>query len=111
MIPTFDTLGKHIANYGIIILLLTIILKILISPLTYKSYLSTAKMRLLKPEVDKLNEKYPNQADAMKKQQAMMALYQERRRQPDGGMYPVADPVPDPDRDVPLLPGVDRVAR
>ena len=89
VIPTFDTLGKHIANYGIIILLLTIILKILISPLTYKSYLSTAKMRLLKPEVDKLNEKYPNQADAMKKQQAMMALYKSAGVNPMGGCIPL----------------------
>ena len=89
VIPTFDTLGKHIANYGIIILLLTIILKILISPLTYKSYLPTAKMRLLKPEVDKLNEKYPNQADAMKKQQAMMALYKSAGVNPMGGCIPL----------------------
>ena len=49
VIPTFDTLGAHIANYGIIILILTLIVKILISPLTYKSYLSSAKMWLLKP--------------------------------------------------------------
>ena len=89
VIPTFDTLGKHIANYGIIILLLTIILKILISPLTYKSYLSTAKMRLLKPEVDKLNEKYPNQADAMKKQQEVMALYSQYGVSPMGGCLPM----------------------
>lgn len=66
VIPTFDFLGKYIANYGLIILLLTIFIKIIISPLTYKSYLSTAKMRLLKPEMDKINEKYPKQEDAMK---------------------------------------------
>ncbi len=89
VIPTFDTLGKHIANYGLIILLLTIILKVLISPLTYKSYLSTAKMRLLKPEIDKLNQKYPNQADAMKKQQAMMALYKSAGVNPMGGCIPL----------------------
>ena len=57
VIPTFDFLGKYIANYGLIILLLTIFIKIIISPLTYKSYLSTAKMRLLKPEMDKINDK------------------------------------------------------
>ena len=89
VIPTFDFLGKYIANYGLIILLLTIFIKIIISPLTYKSYLSTAKMRLLKPEMDKINEKYPKQEDAMKKQQAMMALYKSAGVNPMGGCLPL----------------------
>lgn len=94
VIPTFDTLGAHIANYGIIILILTLIVKILISPLTYKSYLSSAKMRLLKPEVDKLNEKYPKPEDAMKKQQAMMALYKSAGANPMGGCLPLLIQLP-----------------
>lgn len=89
VIPTFDFLGKYIANYGIIILLLTIFIKILLSPLTYKSYLSTAKMRLLKPDIDKLNEKYPKPEDAMKKQQAMLALYKSAGANPMGGCLPL----------------------
>lgn len=94
VIPTFDTLGAHIANYGIIILILTLIVKILISPLTYKSYLSSAKMRLLKPEVDKLNEKYPKPEDALKKQQAMMALYKSASVNPMGGCIPLLIQLP-----------------
>ena len=89
VIPTFDFLGKYISNYGIIILLLTIFIKILLSPLTYKSYLSTAKMRLLKPDIDKLNEKYPKPEDAMKKQQAMLALYKSAGANPMGGCLPL----------------------
>ena len=89
VIPVFDFLGKFISNYGIIILLLTIFIKILIAPLTYKSYLSTAKMRLLKPDIDKLNEKYPKQEDAMKKQQAVMQLYKSAGVNPMGGCLPL----------------------
>jgi len=74
VIPVFDFLSKYISSYGIIILILTIMLKLVTSPLTYKSYLSTAKMRLLKPEVDAINAKYPKPEDAMKKQQATMDL-------------------------------------
>ena len=94
VIPTFDILGKFIHNYGIIILLLTIIIKVLISPLTYKSYLSTAKMRLLKPEVDQLNAKYPKPEDAMKKQQAMMTLYRSAGVNPMGGCLPLLIQLP-----------------
>lgn len=94
VIPTFDILGKFIHNYGIIILLLTIIIKVLISPLTYKSYLSTAKMRLLKPEMDQLNAKYPKPEDAMKKQQAMMTLYRNAGVNPMGGCLPLLIQLP-----------------
>lgn len=89
VIPTFDILGKFISNYGIIILIMTIIIKIIISPLTYKSYLSSAKMRLLKPDIDKLNEKYPKPDDALKKQQAMMELYRTAGANPMGGCLPL----------------------
>ncbi len=89
VIPVFDFLGKYIANYGLIILLLTIFIKIIIAPLTYKSYLSSAKMRLLKPDIDALNAKYPDQKDAMKKQQAIMTLYKEAGVSPMGGCLPL----------------------
>lgn len=89
VIPLFDFLGKFISNYGIIILILTIIIKIIIAPLTYKSYLSTAKMRLLKPEMDELAAKYPKQEDAMKKQQAVMELYKKAGVSPMGGCIPM----------------------
>ena len=89
VIPVFDFLGSYIANFGIVILILTVLIKLLIFPLTYKSYLSTAKMRLLKPEIDKLNEKYPRKEDAMKKQQAMMQLYKSAGVNPMGGCLPM----------------------
>ncbi len=89
IIPCFDFLGKFISNYGLVILLMTIFIKLLISPLTIKSYASSAKMQVLKPEIDKLNQKYPNEKDAMKKQQAMMDLYQKAGVSPMGGCLPM----------------------
>ena len=89
IIPCFDFLGKFISNYGIVILLMTLLIKLLISPLTIKSYKSTARMQVIKPEIDKLNEKYPNEKDAMKKQQAMMDLYQKAGISPMGGCLPM----------------------
>lgn len=89
VIPVFDFLGSYIANFGIVILILTVLIKLLIFPLTYKSYLSTARMRLLKPDIDKLNEKYPRKEDAMKKQQAMMQLYKSAGVNPMGGCLPM----------------------
>ena len=89
IIPVFDWLGKFMTNYGLIILVLTIILKIVLSPLTYKSYISQAKMRILAPDIAKLNEKYPNQEDAMKKQQKMMELYKQAGASPFGGCLPM----------------------
>ena len=62
-------------NYGIIILILTVLLKIVLFPIAYKTYMSSAKMRVLKPEIDEIGKKFPQQEDAMKKQQATMALY------------------------------------
>ena len=89
IIPCFDLLGRFISNYGLVILLMTLIIKLLLSPLTIKSYKSTAKMQVIKPEVDKLNEKYPNEKDAMKKQQAMMELYRKAGISPMGGCLPM----------------------
>jgi len=89
VILVFDMLNKFISNYGIIILILTILIKIVLSPLTIKSYLSSAKMRVLKPEIDKINAKYPKQEDAMKKQQETMALYSKTGISMFGGCLPM----------------------
>ncbi len=89
IIPCFDFLGRFISNYGIVILLMTLLIKLILSPLTVKSYKSSAKMQVLKPEMDKLNEKYPDQKDAMKKQQAMMDLYSKAGVSPMGGCLPM----------------------
>ena len=89
IIPIFDFLGKFISNYGLIILLLTLIIKVVIMPLTIKSYKSSAKMQAVKPEIDKINAKYPNEKDAMKKQQATMELYQRAGISPMGGCLPM----------------------
>ena len=89
IIPCFNLLGKFISNYGLIILLMTILIKIVISPLTLKSYKSSAKMQVLKPEIEQLNKKYPNEKDAMKKQQATMELYRKAGISPMGGCLPM----------------------
>ena len=89
IIPCFDLLGRFISNYGIVILIMTILIKLLLTPLTIKSYKSTAKMQVLKPEIDKLNQKYPDQKDAMKKQQATMELYRKAGISPMGGCLPM----------------------
>ena len=89
IIPCFDLLGRFISNYGIVILIMTLLIKLLLSPLTIKSYKSTAKMQVMKPELDKLNEKYPDQKDAMKKQQATMELYRKAGISPMGGCLPM----------------------
>ncbi len=89
IIPIFDWLGKFMSNYGLIILVLTIIIKVVLSPLTYKSYISQAKMRILAPDIAKINEKYPNQEDAIKKQQKTMELYRQAGANPMGGCLPM----------------------
>lgn len=88
IIPIFNWLGGFINSYGLIILLLTLIIKIGLFPLTYKSYLSSAKMRVLKPQVDALNEKFPKGKE-MEKQQAVMALYKRAGASPMGGCLPM----------------------
>ena len=89
IIPSFDFLGRFISNYGIVILLMTLLIKLIISPLTIKSYKSSAKMQVIKPEMDKINAKYPNEKDAMKKQQATMELYRKAGISPMGGCLPM----------------------
>lgn len=89
IINCFDFLNGFISNYGIIILLMTIFIKLVISPLTLKSYISSAKMRVLKPEIDKINQKYPRKEDAMKKQQETMALYSKTGVSVFGGCLPM----------------------
>ncbi|MBR5102710.1 MAG: membrane protein insertase YidC, partial [Muribaculaceae bacterium] len=89
IIPIFNWLGTFISNYGIIILLLTIIIKLILSPLTLKSYMSQAKMRILNPDIKEINEKYPGQENAMKRQQKTMALYKQAGASPFGGCLPM----------------------
>lgn len=89
VIPVFDWLGGYGWNYGIVILVLTIMLKIVLFPIAYKTYLSSAKMRVLKPEVDEINKKFPNKEDAMKKQQTVMALYKKAGANPASGCVPM----------------------
>jgi YidC/Oxa1 family membrane protein insertase len=88
IIPIFNFLRKYIDNFGIIILLLTIFIKSVLFPFTYKSYMSQAKMRVLKPEIDELNAKY-GQDKVMEKQQATMALYKKAGVNPMGGCLPM----------------------
>ena len=88
IIPLFNWLHRFIDNFGLIILLMTIIIKIVVMPLTNKSFLSSAKMSALKPEIEKINAKYPKQEDAMKKQQATMDLYKRAGVSPAGGCLP-----------------------
>ena len=89
IIPTFDLLRKSISNFGIIILIMTLLIKLVVFPFAYKSYSSSAKMQAIKPEIDKLNAKYPKQEDAMKKQQAQMDLYRRAGISPMGGCLPM----------------------
>ena len=89
IIPLFDFLHKFISNFGLIILLMTIFIKLVVLPFAYKSYSSSAKMQAIKPEIDKLSEKYPKQEDAMKKQQAQMDLYKRAGISPMGGCLPM----------------------
>ena len=89
VIPVFTWLGHYGWNYGIVILLLTIMLKIVLFPIAYRTYRSTAKMRVLKPEIDEISKKFPNKADSMKKQQATMALYKKAGVNPMAGCVPM----------------------
>lgn len=89
VIYIFNWLEKFISNYGIIILLLTLMIKLCLFPLTYKSYLSSAKMRVLKPQIDEISEKYKGKDKAMEKQKATMALYRKAGVNPMGGCLPM----------------------
>ncbi|MDX9772134.1 MAG: membrane protein insertase YidC [Bacteroidales bacterium] len=89
IIPIFNLLDNFIVSYGLIILILTLIIKIALFPLTHKSFISQAKMRVMKPMVDEIAKKYPKQDDAMKKQQATMELYKKAGVSPMGGCLPM----------------------
>ncbi len=89
VIYVFDWLGSYGWNYGIVILILTILIKIVLFPVAFKSYKSSAVMRVLKPEMDAINAKYPKEEDAMKKQQAVMALQRQAGASPTAGCIPM----------------------
>jgi len=86
--PVFNFLQGFIGNYGLIIILLTIVVRIIMSPLVYKSYLSSAKMKVLRPEMEELNAKYPGKENAMKRQQETMALQSKAGVSPLSGCIP-----------------------
>ena len=88
IINIFDFLSKFFSNYGLIIFLLTIIIKLALSPFTYKAYLSQAKMKVLKPEIDKITEKHKSK-DPMKAQQETMSFYRKAGVNPMGGCLPM----------------------
>ncbi|MDD6582994.1 MAG: membrane protein insertase YidC [Bacteroidales bacterium] len=89
ILPIFNWLEAYGISYGIIILILSVFIKIIILPVAYKTYMSSAKMRVLKPELEELNKKYPKQEDAMKKQQATMTLYKKAGVSPMSGCLPM----------------------
>ena len=88
-INVFDWLTKLGLGMGLVLLFMTLIVKIVIFPTTWKTYISSAKMKALKPKVDEINAKYPNEADAMKKQQEIMTMYSQYRVSPMGGCLPM----------------------
>ncbi len=89
IIYLFDWLKGFGLHMGLVLLLLTIIVKALVYPATKKSYMASARMRVLKPKIDELNKKYPKKEDAMKKQQEMMQLYSQYGVSPMGGCLPM----------------------
>ena len=90
----FDGLSSLGLNMGIVLILLTLIIKAIVYPFTKKSYISSAKMRALKPYIDEINKKYPQQEDALKKQQETMALYSKYGASPMGGCLPMLIQMP-----------------
>ena len=89
VLPMFNFFGSFISSYGLIILLMTVVIKLLLFPLTYKSYMSSAKMRVLRPQVEEINKKYPGQDKAMDRQKATMALYSQAGASPMSGCLPM----------------------
>ncbi len=89
IIPLFDFLNRFNMNYGLVILILTLVIKALLFPIAFRTYVSSAKMRILKPEIDEINKKYPKTEDAVKKQQTTMALYKKAGINPMAGCLPV----------------------
>ena len=94
VIPVFNFLGSFIGNYGIIILLLTILIKLLLFPLTYKSYVSQAKMKFLQPDIKELREKYPGRENQLLLNQKIMELYRRAGANPMSGCLPMLLQIP-----------------
>ena len=90
----FDFLSGTGLNMGIVLILLTLVVKLCVYPFTKKSFISSAKMRALKPQINALNAKYPKQEDQLKKQQEMMAIYQKYGASPMGGCLPMLIQMP-----------------
>jgi len=91
-IPFFGFLSSSLPSYGLAIIVMTIVVRIVLSPITYKSYLSQAKMKVLKPEINEINEKYKD--NAMKKQQETMKLYSKTGVSPLAGCIPALLQIP-----------------
>ena len=93
-VPVFSFLSSFIGNYGLIIILMTIVVRIIMSPVVYKSYLSSAKMKVLRPEMNEINEKYKGKENAMKRQQETMALQRKAGVNPLSGCIPALIQMP-----------------
>ncbi len=93
-IPVFTFLSTHMVNYGLIIILMTIIVRIIMSPVVYKSYLSSAKMKVLRPEMNEINERLKGKENAMKRQQETMALQRKAGVSPLSGCIPALIQMP-----------------
>jgi len=93
-VPVFAFLSSFIGNYGLVIILLTIVVRIIMSPVVYKSYLSSAKMKVLRPEMNEINEKYKGKENAMKRQQETMALQRKAGVSPLSGCIPALIQMP-----------------
>lgn len=89
VIPVFNFLETMFSNYGLIIFLLTLFIKLLLSPFTYKSFIAQAKMRVLRPEVEEINKKYPGDDNMMQRQRATMELYKRAGASSLGGCLPM----------------------
>lgn len=92
--PIFNVLADTGLGFGLVILLLTLIIKLVLTPIQWKMYVSSAKMKILKPEIEEINKKYPNKEDAMKKQMDTMALYRESGASPLAGCIPMLIQMP-----------------
>ncbi len=92
IVPIFNFLEKSISNYGLIIFIMVILIRIIITPFTYKSHISMAKMKILTPEINKIREKYPG--DMQKSQVEIMELYQKTGVNPLGGCLPILFQLP-----------------
>lgn len=94
ILPLFAFLTGFISNYGIVIIVMTVLIKIALSPVQYKQYLSQAKMKVLRPEIEEINKKYKGKDDAMKRQQETMKLYSKAGASPMAGCLPALMQLP-----------------